>query len=252
MSQVALLRTCFTNSRDLLAFKMDPEIFSSGTYYRRMQTRTLIWETDASVLQMLQIAIFLQARARSQPVDRADAWFQLQSLKVIGTVPKKWRKGLFCCFLLQSWCHFDLEAHRVAILLLSCMKSRSSVSLSSNNLEAATWSVCADWIKRVWDTGLDVQSHISAFLRSDWLFWFCFVFFFITSSSPIYLNRFTVSHSRGWDQRGAGGYSGGTCRENSGPGEKIQAPSCTEAVLSSVWVITPCSCAALLFFSVRL
>lgn len=183
MSQVALLRTYFTNSRDLLAFKMDPEIFSSGTYYRRMQTRTLIWETDASVLQMLQIAIFLQARARSQPVDRADAWFQLQSLKVIGTVPKKWRKGLFCCFLLQSWCHFDLEAHRVAILLLSCMKSRSSVSLSSNNLEAATWSVCADWIKRVWDTGLDVQSHISAFLRSDWLFWFCFVFFFLSPAA---------------------------------------------------------------------
>lgn len=98
MSQVALLRTYFTNSRDLLAFKMDPEIFSSGTYYRRMQTRTLIWETDASVLQMLQIAIFLQARARSQPVDRADAWFQLQSLKVIGTVPKKMTEGFVLLF----------------------------------------------------------------------------------------------------------------------------------------------------------
>lgn len=46
MSQMALLSAYFTNFRDLLAFTMEPEVFLSGTHYRGMQSRTLIWEID--------------------------------------------------------------------------------------------------------------------------------------------------------------------------------------------------------------
>lgn len=44
VTPMALLSAYFTNFRDLLAFKMDPEIFLSGTYYRGTQSRTLVWE----------------------------------------------------------------------------------------------------------------------------------------------------------------------------------------------------------------
>lgn len=69
-----------------------------------------------------------------QPAERANAWLQLQSLKAIGTVPKNDGSPPRSRADVIVTCRHI----RGAIWLLSCMKSRSSVSLSSNNLEAAT------------------------------------------------------------------------------------------------------------------
>lgn len=56
MSQMAWLSAYFTNSRDLLAFKMDPEIFLSGRYYRGtrvgLEFGKLLTTVRALLLQM--------------------------------------------------------------------------------------------------------------------------------------------------------------------------------------------------------